>query len=268
MTRTLKVAVIQFSAGADKAKNMRRVLRLVTQAAKAKAKFVLLPEVFNCRRAIMDAVDLHEIAEPINGLSIRPLIDLSRKYRIYILAGSLLEKTKRKKAFNTSALISPSGKIVARYRKQNLFDARLPGKTLRESRFLLPGRKNVVTDVFGFKVGLAICYDLRFVKIFDRYRKVGVDIICIPSAFTHKTGKAHWHILTRSRAIENQCFVLAPNQAGVDGRGVRTYGHSLIVDPWGHIMKQADTQKEKILYTTISRDQIERAAQILPLLRV
>jgi len=267
MAESLRTAVIQVSAGQDKLKNVLRANKLVRSAAEKGAKFILLPEVFNARAPINSASELKEIFEPIPGFSTQEFFKIAKSHRVFILAGSILERAEDRKAFNTSLLISPQGKIAARYRKQNLFDARVSGKALKESRFILKGKNNATTDVFGFKVGLSICYDLRFTSLYDRYRKQGVDIICVPASFTASTGRAHWEVLLRARAIENQCYVLAPNQAGRDGKGVKTYGHSMIVDPWGKIIGKADRENEKILYAVLSKKNIIKANKILPSIR-
>jgi predicted amidohydrolase len=267
MGASLKVAVVQLSAGSNKAKNVRRAIFLARSAAAKGAKFILLPEIFNARSPIDGKADLLRVVEAIPGPSTRPLIELAARYKIFILAGSILERTASGKAYNTSVLISPQGKITARYRKQNLFDARIGAKTLKESRFILRGGDDVTVDVFGFKVGLSICYDLRFTSMYDRLRKKGAEIICVPSSFTAVTGKAHWEVLLRSRAIENQCYVLAPNQAGRDGKGVKTYGHSMIIDPWGRILRKAGYENERLLTAVLSKKNIVEASKKLPSIR-
>ena len=267
MKDRLKVAVIQLSAGGDRDKNIHRAKMLVERAARAGAEFVVLPEVFNCRRAFKRVHEIKEAGEAIPGPSTKPFMEIARKAKITILAGSVLEKSHQRKAYNTSVLISPAGKITAKYRKQNLFKAQVSGKSLHEAQFLLKGNKNVTARVQDFTIGLSICYDLRFVSMYEQYRQKGVDILCVPSSFTEKTGKAHWEVLLRARAIENQCFLLAPNQAGVDGRGVRTFGHSMIIDPWGSIINRAGDEKEKTLYATLSKDKIKKVKKILPLIR-
>src|SRR6185503_15838447 len=200
---TLKVAAIQINADDNKARNIEKALAMVQRAADRGAKFIALPEVFNCRGRISSLEILKDIAEPVTGPSIEPLMRLARKNHITILAGSILERTTKPRAYNASVLIGPSGRIQAVYRKKNLFDATIGKKKIRESHYIVKGEKDVVASVAGFKVGLSICYDLRFPNHFKACAVKGAQILCVPSSFTKRTGQAHWETLLRARAIEN-----------------------------------------------------------------
>jgi len=260
----LKVALIQLNAGREKAANVEKAKRLIRRAIQKRAKLILLPEVFNCRAAIKTAADLARTAETIPGPSTKPLMELAKKHKVYILAGSVLEKATPARAYNASVLIAPDGKIAAKYRKQNLFHAVIGKKTLDEARWLLTGKKNAMAVVEGFKLGLSVCYDLRFPSLYQDYARRGVNVLCIPSSFTKKTGEAHWQTLVRARAIENLSYVLAPDQCGKDNRGVMSYGHSMIVDPWGKVLAQAGAGKETIIYATLTKKALRNCRKVLP----
>ena len=259
----MKVAVVQLSAGSNKKQNIKHAVDLVSRAIGQSAQFIVLPEAFNYRGPLSKDSFL-AIAEKIPGESTLPLISLARKSGVFILAGSIHEKIPNKqKCYNTSVLINPQGKIIAKYRKINLFDAVLDKTVIKESMWFLSGASLAAAPVKEFKVGLSICYDLRFGDLFRKYAKNGVNVLCVPSVFTKKTGQAHWEVLVRARAIESLSYVLAPNQTGEDYRGVSAYGNSLIVTPWGEILARA-SDKEEILYADIDKSAVEQARAILP----
>jgi predicted amidohydrolase len=168
---------------------------------------------------------------------------LANELDIWLLVGSLAIKVSDKKTANRSFLIGPDGRIAARYDKIHLFDVNLPsGETYRESNTVAAGNDAVVANLPWARIGLSVCYDLRFPQLYRTLAKAGAEILTVPSAFTETTGKAHWHVLVRARAIENACFVMAPAQGGEHSNGRRTYGHSLIVGPWGEIIAEGDTE--------------------------
>ena len=263
---TMKVALIQVSAGPDKELNLRKAVKFVERAAKAGAEFILLPEIFVFRGKLTSG-NLKEIAESIPGQITGRFGELAKKYKVSILAGSIFEKADGKKVYNTSVLIDDHGQLRAKYRKMNLFSARLGKRRIREEDNFYRGKNIVLTKVQGFRVGLSVCFDLRFPALYEQYFKRGAGILTVPSAFTKKTGRAHWEVLLRARAIENQCFVLAPNQIGEDYRGIASYGNSMVVDPWGRILARASGNKEEIIYADINMKDIKQAKQILPLKR-
>jgi predicted amidohydrolase len=257
----VKTAVVQYAAGPDKEKNIQKAIQLVSEAVAQKAKFIALPEVFNYRGPWAGTV----VTEAIPGASTQPFQELARQYRVNILIGSLYEKAVGKeKAFNTSVLIDPNGWIAAVYRKIHLFDAVIDGKVVKESKLFASGRRIQMAEVEGLRLGMSICYDLRFPLMYQKYRQKGCEILSIPASFTKKTGEAHWTSLIRARAIENLSFVVAPNQIGKDGKGIAAYGHSMIVSPWGEILAEASEDKEEVVYAFLSKKSLDEARRRLP----
>ena len=270
----LKVAAVQMSSGSDKEKNLAQAEKLIILAVKKKAKFIVLPEVFNYRGKLSEAV---RFAETIPGYSTNLILQLAKKHKVWILIGSMLEKTRNTKQeagsrknnfkpFNTSVLINPQGKITAKYRKIHLFDIKLKGKEILESSRNQAGKNLKLAKIENIKVGLSICYDLRFPEVYRYYSKNGAEIICVPSSFTKLTGEAHWHTLIKARAIENFAYVIAPNQAGTGSGGVKTYGHSLIVDPWGRILAEGSANKEEVIFAEIDLEYLKKIRKNLPAL--
>lgn len=260
----MKIALIQLSAGVDKAANVAQAIDFVEQALHKGAKLVCLPEVFNYRGDTRHKETVRAMAENIPGASTQPLLRLAKFHKAYILAGSILESASNGKAYNTSVLINPAAKIIAKYRKIHLFDARLGDKIIKESQCFNPGKLPVTATLGDFKAGLSVCYDLRFPGLYGQYAKKRADLLFVPSCFTQKTGAAHWEVLLRARAIENLSYVLAPNQVGSDFRGVASYGNSMIVSPWGEVIARASGDKQEIIYGDISVDQVTQARNILP----
>ena len=244
----MKVALIQLNAGLDKKKNIERACTLVENAAGNGAEFILLPEVFNYRGPL-SGMDLYDqIAEDIPGESLMPLMGIAEKTGVNILAGSIYERAEEgNKVYNTSVVIDYSGLLICKYRKMNLFRALIAGKEIDEGNTYEAGNKSVVCKINSRKIGLSICFDLRFPELYREYYRQGVDIIVIPSSFTARTGTLHWEPLLRARAIENYCYVLAPNQFGIDGNDVETYGHSMIINPQGQVVDVLERQEEGIL---------------------
>ncbi len=265
----MKIALLQLNAMNDKKKNIQRAIELTLKAIGGGAEFILLPEVFNYRGVPDPKSGYHRIAETIPGESAIPFMIIARARKVSILLGSIYEKAKgSKKVYNTSIFINADGEIKAEYRKMNLFDAHVDGKIFKESRYFLAGKKSILTKVNGFKVGISVCYDLRFPELYRNYAKAKVDMVCVPSSFTRTTGRAHWEILLRARAIENLCYVLAPGQIGFLGgdrlQPVPAHGHSMVVDPWGSIVACGSGDKEEIVYAEVNKDKIIEARQKLP----
>lgn len=260
----MKTALIQTNATDNKTRNIERAIRLVRQAIKEKAEFILLPEVFNYRGPADKVEGFGKIAELIPGESIQPFMALAGKHKAFILAGSIYERVKRgKKVLNTSVLIDNKGTIAAKYSKIHLFEAVVDKKTIKESKFFLPGKSLRIARIKNFKIGMSICYDVRFPEIFRNYGRKGAHILCAPSSFTKTTGQAHWEILLRARAIENLCYVLAPNQVGRGEGGVISYGNSMVVDPWGKVIARAGGEKEEIVYADLGVKALKQARRIL-----
>lgn len=257
----LVVAAIQMQSIDDKQQNLARAESLIDQAIQRGAKLIALPELFNfwgpARRQQQEA-------EPIPGPTTEALCRKARDNKVYILGGSIPEKGEEK-FFNSSTLISPQGKIVAIYRKVHLFDVEIEGQVkMKESATVQPGNCLVVAETEHCTVGLTVCYDLRFPELYRGLAVMGARIIFVPSSFMASTGKDHWEPLLRARAIENQVFVVAPNEIGpIPGTGMLRHGRSMIVDPWGTILAQApDT--ECIITAELDFDYLEKVRRELP----
>lgn len=260
----MRIALIQFNAGADKADNIARAFVFVRRAVENGAQFVLLPEIYNFRGDVRNKALVASVSEKIPGVSVGPFMKLARAQGVFILVGSVFEKAPPKAGYNTSVLIDARGRVAAKYRKIHLFDARLGDQTVRESDCFRPGRAGVKTRAGKFTVGLSVCYDLRFPDLYRSYGASGVDVITVPSCFTKETGQAHWEVLLRARAVENLCYVLAPNQVGTDARGIAAYGNSMVVGPWGEVIARGSDDKEEIVYAEIKTEEIKKARAILP----
>lgn len=234
----MNVAVIQLNCQDDVSANLGRARALVAEAANAGAELVSLPENF----AFMGPEDeKRRIAERIGeGPISKAVIEAARDAKVWLVAGGMPEASDdAERPFNTSLLVAPDGAVAARYRKVHLFDVDLAdGTKLLESNATKAGTDPVVHDLGKAKLGMTICYDLRFPELYRKLVDAGVRLVTVPAAFTLTTGKDHWHVLLRARAIENQVFVLAPAQHGRHPRGRQTYGKSLIVDPWGDVLAQ------------------------------
>jgi deaminated glutathione amidase len=235
---SFKAAMIQMRAGLTPAANIDSAVRMIGEAKSAGADYVLTPEMTNIlaakREQLFDA-----IVEEEADTSLATLRELARKLGIYVHVGSLAIKASPDKAANRSFLIDPKGNIAARYDKIHMFDVDLSeGESYRESNSYRPGELAVLSDLPWGRLGLTVCYDLRFPALYRALAEAGATMLAIPSAFTKQTGEAHWHVLNRARAIENGCFVFAAAQGGRHENGRETFGHSLIVDPWGRILTE------------------------------
>ena len=230
-------AAVQMLATDDKRANLKEAEHWIRQGAASGARLVVLPEVFIWRG---NKKLEHEFAEPIPGPSAAAVAALARELRIYLLAGSLLEAISgSNRAYNTSLFFDPSGALLASYRKIHLFDVDLAnGVSLRESDTRAHGVNVVVAPTELGKMGLSVCYDLRFPELYRGLADQGAEMIFVPSAFTAFTGQAHWESLLRARAIENQVYVIAADQFGKSANSFECHGHSMIVDPWGTILAE------------------------------
>ncbi len=226
------------TSGPDKAANLEAAERLVARAAATGADLVALPEKWN---AIGTPEELHAAAEPLDGgESVGAMGDWARRHGITLVGGSISEKREgREKLSNTSLAFGPEGDLLGLYRKIHLFDVEVGGVVYRESEAEEPGAEPVVVQGEGWPVGLTVCYDVRFPELYRILALEGAELVTVPAHFTTPTGKDHWHVLLRARAIENQYFVAAPAQAGETLPGKPAYGRSLIVDPWGIVLAQA-----------------------------
>jgi len=263
----MKVALLQICATDKKEANLKQASGLAQQALSQGAQFVLLPEVFNFRPG-PSARPLKEqylqAAESIPGPSTHAFRALARSYKASVLLGSMLEKAKRGHVYNTSVFIDPHGQITSKYRKIHLFDASLGDNRIKEADIFLSGRRYMTAKAGEFRVGLSICYDLRFPGLYQNYSRRGVEILTVPSCFTKQTGQAHWEVLLRARAIENLCYVLAPNQVGENAQGIRAYGNSMVVSPWGEVLARGSAEAQEIIFADIDLEQVRSARSILP----
>lgn len=265
MTHCMKVAVVQMASVRGKADNIRIAIELLKKAIGKKAEFIALPETFSYRSDCSNPV---KEAEYVSGNSISCVRDLAFKNKVFILAGSICEKTSFKnKVYNSAVLVDKQGKIKDIYRKMHLFDVSLKHRKINESKIFLKGRTPVLTCVYEIKTGMAICYDVRFPEMFRAYSDLGAKMFCIPSSFTSTTGEAHWEILLKARAIENQCFVIAPNQCGTGDNGLKAYGNSMIIDPWGKILARASGDKEEIIYADLDFSRLDEIRKNFPVLK-
>ena len=263
---TFKVAMIQMRSGLKPTANIDNGLRLIGEAKSAGADYVLTPEMTNILAAKREQL-FAAVVEEEADVSLATLRDVARKLGIYVHVGSLAIKISNDRAANRSFLIDPKGDIAARYDKIHMFDVDLAdGESYRESRNYRPGELAVLADLPWGRLGLTVCYDLRFPALYRALAEAGATMLAIPSAFTKQTGEAHWHVLMRSRAIENGCFVFAAAQGGKHENGRETYGHSLVVDPWGRIIAEGGTEPG-IIMAEIDPAEVAKARARIPSLQ-
>jgi predicted amidohydrolase len=237
-----KVGLVQMRSGVDPQINLATALAAIEEAAGAGAAYVLTPEMTNIMEIKRDKL-FASIADEERDPTLATLREAARKLSIYIHIGSLAVKASPDKAANRSFLIDRRGDVVARYDKIHMFDVDLAdGESYRESRNYRAGELAVVADLPWGRLGVTVCYDLRFPALYRALAEAGASFFAIPAAFTKQTGEAHWHVLMRARAIENGCFVFAAAQGGKHENGRGTFGHSLVVDPWGQIIAEAGTE--------------------------
>jgi deaminated glutathione amidase len=262
-------AAVQMRTGSDRAHNEARALSLLDQAAERGARLAGLPEMWE---HIGPARDKAAFAGSVEGAQLARIRELCAKRSLWCLAGSIAELAPGGRIYNTSTLISPQGAIVAAYRKLHLFDVDIPdGAHYRESETVAPGpavTPPVELPDLGIKLGLSVCYDLRFPELFRAL--AGADLLCVPAAFTAYTGKAHWEVLLRARAIENQAYVLAPAQVGrigPSGENRFAWGHACVVDPWGEVLADAGGADEGLALAPVDPARLAQVRRDLPALR-
>lgn len=260
-TNHLKVTLVQIDAGRNVQANLTRIRQLLNRAGAT--DLIALPEVF-CIRGSND--DFRSQATLLTGPLLNFLGSIAHRHNAWVLAGSIMEKHDSG-IYNTSVLLNRRGEIAATYRKIHLFEAQLEsGQIIRESDLWQAGTEPVMTEVDGWQCGMAICYDLRFPELFRHYSAKGAQLFFLPSNFTQRTGKDHWEVLLRARAIENQCFIVAPNQCGTNPHtGVASYGNSMIIGPWGEVMARFQDTEEAV---TINLDihELEKTRRTVPAL--
>jgi predicted amidohydrolase len=241
----MRVAAIQLTSAADRARNLDMATKLIAGAAGDGSRLIVLPEMFN---VLGEAEVLRAGAEPLDGPSLRWAAEQALRHRVWLVAGSIMERMAgQERILNTSCLFDPAGGRRATYRKIHLFDCDVPGASYHESATVMPGRDIVRTEAESVPLGLSICFDLRFPELFRILALGGARLIALASAFTERTGRDHWEVLVRARAIENQVFVIAANQIGASTPKLRWYGRSMIVDPWGVVLAQAPDRESYIV---------------------
>ena len=263
---TFKAAMIQMRSGLRPAVNIDAAVRYIGDAKEAGADYVLTPEMTNILAANREQLFAVAVEEEADA-SLATLREVARKLGIYVHIGSLAIRISPDRAANRSFLIDPKGDILARYDKIHMFDVDLAGgESYRESRNYRPGELAVLADLPWGRLGLTVCYDLRFPALYRALAEAGATMLTIPSAFTKQTGEAHWHVLIRSRAVENGCFVFAAAQGGRHENGRDTFGHSLIVDPWGRILAEGDTEPG-VIVAEIDPAEVAKARARIPSLQ-
>jgi predicted amidohydrolase len=241
------VGLVQLRSGLTPEPNLDAAVKLIGEAKSGGADYVQTPEMTNIL-ALQREKLLAAIVPEENDTSLATFRDLARKLGIYLHVGSLAIKVSPERAANRSFLIDREGEIIARYDKIHMFDVDLAGgESYRESRNYRPGEIAVVADLPWGRLGLTICYDLRFPALYRALAEAGSSFLAIPAAFTKQTGEAHWHVLVRARAIENGCFVFASAQGGRHENGRDTFGHALVVDPWGRVLAEGGTEPGVVL---------------------
>jgi deaminated glutathione amidase len=263
---TFKVGLIAMRSGCDPQANLNAVVAAIDQAKRAGADYVQTPEMTNVLESKRDRL-LAKIVTDDNDPTLATLREVARKLAIYVHIGSLAIKASPEKAVNRSFLIDRKGDIAARYDKIHMFDVDLAGgESYRESNTYRAGELAVVADLPWGRLGLTVCYDLRFPALYRALAEAGASFLAVPSAFTQQTGEAHWHVLLRARAIENGCFVFAAAQGGKHESGRETFGHSLIIDPWGRILAEGGTEPGVVM-AEIDPAEVAAARAKIPSLR-
>jgi deaminated glutathione amidase len=257
----MRAAAVQLNSTEDKDRNVATADRLTRAAAADGATLIVLPEKFNVLGTPEHYV---EGAETLDGPTIGWARETARELGVHLVAGSIVERREgREKLSNTSVHVGPDGEVKAVYRKIHMFDVEVGGQVYRESEAEEPGESAISCDVEGWKVGLTVCYDLRFPELYRILAVEGAEVITVPSAFTLFTGKDHWELLLRARAVENQCYVVAADQWGTHGDGKASFGRSMIIDPWGVVLAQAPDE-DGVIAAELDRARIEQVRRALP----
>ncbi len=264
MTTSIRIAALQMRSGTQPDANLDHLERLAGEAAAAGASYVLSPEVTVVFAESRE--NLKSVAGPWeNNPHVARAGEIARRHGLFLHLGSMAVALPDGRFANRSILFSPDGMVAASYDKIHLFEAVLPGiREYRESATYAPGGTAVVTDAPGFRLGLSICYDVRFAALYRPLAEAGAEVIAVPAAFTVPTGEAHWEVLLRARAIETGCFIIAAAQGGKHENGRATWGHSMVVDPWGRILARRDDDEVGILTADIELAAVAAARGRVP----
>jgi len=257
------LALCQMNVEEDKKANIKKAESMICASAKNGADFVILPEMFNCP---YDNSEFKEYSEDINGETVSRISNVAKENGVYVVAGSIPER-QEKQLYNTSFIFNRKGEVIGKHRKMHLFNINISGKIqFRESDTLSAGNAITVVDTEFCKIGIAICYDIRFPELLRMMALEEAKLIIIPAAFNMITGPAHWEEVIRVRAIDNQVFMAACSPARNEKSTYVAYGHSMLVDPWGTILEKAGVGEE-IIYGCVDLEQIEKVRNRLPLLQ-
>ncbi|MGC1419540.1 MAG: carbon-nitrogen hydrolase family protein [Acidimicrobiales bacterium] len=260
MTETngvVTVAAVQLSSGSDPVSNVATAIELIREAASRGAIYIQVPEYFNY---LGPARNFPAVSETVPGPTTARLGQLARELNVTVHVGSLLERSSDPaKCFNTSVVLGSDGLVKALYRKVHLFDIAVPDQIVhQESDDIAAGSDVVVVGLAGFRLGLSICFDVRFAELYRALALGGAQVFSIPAAFNASTGRAHWEVLVRARAIENLAYVVAAAQVGTTIEGIATYGHSMIVGPWGQVLGESTSTGPEVLVATIDVGEVAR----------
>jgi predicted amidohydrolase len=262
----MRVGLVQLRTPATQEAALAQAEPLIREAAAKGATFILTPEGSNILQRSRTQL-FERLAAAGDDVAVQGMIALARELKVWLLIGSALVKREDGKAANRAMLVSPEGEVTATYDKLHMFDVDLPtGERHRESSSYEPGDRAVVAEVGEAKVGLTICYDLRFPALHRALAKAGAQILTEPSAFTRPTGAAHWEVLLRARAIETGAYVLAPAQGGAHEDGRATWGHSMVVAPWGEVVGLLDHDEPGVLIADIDLAEVDKARAAIPAL--
>jgi predicted amidohydrolase len=261
----MKIAALQMVSTTDVARNLDRAASLIDEAARAGAQLVALPEYF-CHLGVRDT-DKLAIAEDDGAGPIQQLLsDCARRAGVWLVGGTMPMRTAQpERVRNSCCVYAPDGRRVARYDKMHLFAYDNGRERYDEGRVLEAGETRVAFEAEGLRIGLSVCYDVRFPELYRALCKPPCDLLCVPSSFTYTTGQAHWELLLRARAVENQAYVIAPAQGGTHENGRRTWGHSMVIDPWGEVLAVRD-EGEGVVMAQIDRARIDGVRRQLPAL--
>jgi predicted amidohydrolase len=262
--RTFKAALIQTCTSRDVDRNLDEIGAMIREAAIAGAQYIQTPEVTTVLET--DSKRMPDVIEPEAGnRALAHYSGLARELGVWLHIGSMAVATDEPRYANRAFLFAPDGRLAAKYDKIHMFDVQIgEGQNYRESKRYAPGRSGVIADLPWTRLGLTICYDMRFPALYRALAKAGAEVIAVPSSFTVPTGKAHWHTLLRARAIESQCFILAAAQAGDHECGRQTYGHSIAISPWGEVLAEADGETTGYILADIDLADVAKARSRVP----